>query len=169
MFNFVQAGKLKVLAAVMLIWLAAAGAFGQDAAPWSQNVSPLPTPTGPVNDYAGVLDEPTKAALNQRLTEYQRTSGVEFAVAIVRTTGEREIFDYSLAVARGWGVGSKEGDNPSALLLIAVDDRKYFTQVSRDLEDELPDALAGRLQREFLVPQLKQNNYGKGISDTLEA
>src|SRR5687767_6232443 len=115
MFDFVGAGKLRVLATLVLICLAAASAFAQEAtAPWSPDVSPLPTPTGPVNDYAGVLDEPTKAALNQRLTEYQRTSGVEFAVAIVRTTGEREIFDYSLAVARGWGVGSKEGDNPSA-------------------------------------------------------
>ena len=169
MFNFVGVGKFRVLATLLLICLAAAGAFSQEATPWSADVSPLPAPTGPVNDYAGVLDEPTKAALNQRLTEYQRTSGVELAVAIVRTTGERPIFDYSLAVARGWGVGSKEGDNPSVLLLIAVDDRKYFTQVSRDLEDELPDALAGRLQREFLVPQLRQNNFGKGISDTLEA
>ena len=60
-------------------------------------------------------------------------------------------------------------DNPSGLLLVAVDDRKYFTQVSRDLEDELPDGTVGSLQRQYLVPAFKQGDYGKGISDTIDA
>ncbi len=153
----------------LIVYLAAIGAFAQNASTWNQNVSPLPTPTAPVNDYAGVLDEATRAALNKRLIDYQRSSGVELAVAVIRTTGERPIFDYSLAVYRGWGIGAKDGDNPGALLLIAVDDRKYFTQVSADLEDELPDGLVGSLQRQYLVPEFKKGNYAKGISDTLEA
>ena len=131
--------------------------------------SPLPAPTGPVNDYAGVIDEATKQKLNQRLINFQRSTGNELAVAVVRTTGDRDIFDYSVDVARGWGIGSKGDDNPSALLFIAIDDRKYFTQVSRDLEDELPDGLVGSLQRQYLVPEFKKGNYAKGISDTVES
>src|SRR4030095_15748560 len=73
------------------------------------------------------------------------------------------------AVARGWRIGTKEGDNPSALLLIAIDDRKYFTQVSKDLEDELPDGIVGSLQRQYLVPEFQKGNYAKGISDTVDA
>ena len=87
----------------------------------------------------------------------------------MKTTGDRPIFDYSLAVARGWKIGSKAQDNPSALLLVAIDDRKYFTQVSKDLEDELPDGVVGNLQRQYLVPEFKKGNYGKGISDTIDA
>src|SRR4029077_8755452 len=94
---------------------------------------------------------------------------VELAVAVVKTTGERDIFDYSLAVARGWKIGSKEDDNPSALLFVAIDDRKYFTQVSKDLEGDLPDGLVGSLQRQYLVPEFKKGNYSKGISDTIDA
>jgi len=169
MVEGVVRNKFIALAACVLVCLAAIGAFAQDPTPWSSEVSPLPAPTGPVNDYAGVIDEQTKEALNKRLKDYQRTSGVEFAVAVVRTTGERPIFDYSLAVARGWGVGMKGDDNPSALLLIAVDDRKYFTQVSRNLQDELPDGLVGSLQSRYLVPEFKKGNFGKGISDTIEA
>lgn len=168
MFRSHAVRNLGTLTLGLIVYLAALGAFAQDS-PWNQNVSPLPSPTAPVNDYAGVIDDATQAALNKRLTDYQRSSGVELAVAVVRTTGERPIFDYSLAVARGWGVGSKGDDNPSALLLVAVDDRKYFTQVSKDLEDELPDGLVGSLQRQYLVPEFKQGNFGKGISDTLEA
>jgi uncharacterized protein len=154
--------------ALIILCLAGVAAFAQDSA-WNQNVSPLPTPTAPVNDYAGAIDDATEATINQKLIEFQRSSGVELAVAVVKTTGERPIFDYSLAVARGWGVGSKGDDNPSALLLVAIDDRKYFTQVSKDLEDELPDGLVGSLQKQYLVPEFKQGNYGKGISDTLDA
>ena len=154
---------------LIIMYLAGAIAVAQDSSVWNQNVSPLPSPTAPVNDYAGAIDDAIETSLNQKLIEFQRSSGVELAVAVVRTTGERPIFDYSLAVARGWGVGSKANDNPSALLLIAIDDRKYFTQVSKDLEDELPDGLAGSLQKQYLVPEFKQGNYGKGISDTLDA
>jgi uncharacterized protein len=161
--------KLTSVAAFLLLFVAVSAAFGQDSTPWNQNVSPLPSPTGPVNDYAGVFDETTKQQLNKRLIDYQRSSGVELAVAVVKTTGDRPIFEYSLAVYRGWGIGSKDGDNPGALLLVAIDDRKYFTQVSRDLEDELPDGVAGNLQRQYLVPEFRKGNYAKGISDTIEA
>ena len=158
--------KLRAIAVCVIFCSAALVARAQDT---SSNVSPLPSPTGPVSDFANVIDDSVEAALNKRLIDYQRSTGVELAVATIRTTGEREIFDYSLAVARSWGIGSKEGDNPGALLLVAVDDRKYFTQVSADLEDELPDAVAGSLQRQYLVPEFKKGNYGKGISDTIEA
>ena len=164
---FLASAKFTLIAAAILLYLAALPALSQEEL--NRNASPLPTPTGPVNDFAGVMDQSTLDRLNQRLIEYQRSTGVELAVAVVRTTGDRPIFDYSLAVARGWGIGSKGDDNPSALLLVAIDDRKFFTQVSRDLEDELPDGLVGSLQRQYLVPEFRQQNYAKGISDTIEA
>ncbi|MCX7997357.1 MAG: TPM domain-containing protein, partial [Leptospiraceae bacterium] len=113
----------------------------------------------------------TKSRLERRLIEFrnQTNPSVEIAVVIVHTTGGRDIFEYSLAVARGWGIGSKEDDNPGLLLFIAFDDRKYFTHVSRDLEDELPDGVVGQIQRQYLVPAFRQGNYAKGIVDTVEA
>jgi uncharacterized protein len=163
--------KLKFLLGTALVLLAAFSAFSQENQPWSSNTSPLPAPTGFVNDYAGVIDAATKQQLETKLEDLKDTTNpsVEIAVAVVKTTGDRPIFDYSLAVARGWKIGSKAQDNPSALLLVAIDDRKYFTQVSKDLEDELPDGVVGNLQRQYLVPEFKKGNYGKGISDTIDA
>jgi len=163
--------KLKLLIAGLIAVFSLQAAFGQAAQPWSQNTSPLPAPTGFVNDYAGVIDAATKQQLEAKLKDLRDTTNppVEIAVVVVDTTGERDIFDYSLAVARGWGIGSKEDDNPSALLLVAIKDRKYFTQISKDLEDELPDGLVGSLQRQYLVPEFRKGNYGKGISDTIDA
>ena len=161
----------RCLAAGVLLLFLTALSLAQETQPWDPNVSPLPAPTGFINDYAGVVDQATKDRLETKLKAFrdQTNPPVEIAVAVVRTTGDRPIFDYSMAVARGWGIGAKADDNPSALLFIAIDDRKYFTQVSRDLEDELPDGAVGSLQRQFLVPQFRAGNYGKGIEDTIEA
>lgn len=162
-------GKFVFFFAATLLLTAAA--FAQENQPFSINNSPLPPATGFVNDYAGVIDAATKQQLETKLQNLKETTNpqVEIAVAVVKTTGERDIFDYSLAVARGWKIGSKDDDNPGALLLVAIDDRKYVTQVSRNLEDELPDGLAGSLQRQHLVPEFRKGNYGKGISDTIDA
>ena len=130
--------------------------------------SPLPKPTGYVNDYAGVIDSATKKQLEITLANLDRQQNIQFAVVTIDTTGAQDIFDYSLAVARGWGIGSKDTSKPSLLLLVAIKDRKYFTQVSRHLEGDLPDGLVGQIQREQLVPAFRNAQYGKGLSDTVE-
>ena len=167
-----SAVTLQIFFLVSFLGLASLSIRSQDGTqPFSLNESPLPAPTSPVMDYVGVLDAATKQALEQKIIAFRDSSNprVELAVAIVATTGERPIFDYSLAVSRGWKIGSPEQDNPSALLFVAVNDRKYFTQVSKDLEDELPDGLVGQLQRQYLVPALRQQNYGKAVTDTIDA
>ena len=168
--NSLRAISRSLVVTIVLV-LAMTAAYSQNTGEFSINVSPLPAPTGYVNDYAGVLDDAIKQQIEDKIKEFKDSSNptTELAVAIVRSTGDRDIFDYSLAVARGWKIGSDQANNPGALLFVAVDDRKYFTQVSRDLEGDLPDAAAGSLQRQFLVPQFRQGNYGKGISDTIDA
>ncbi len=162
--------NFNLLLILILFGFAVSKTFAQDSS-ISNSQSPLPAPTGFVNDYVGAIDPVTKQRIEQKLKQLKQTNNppIELAVAVVDTTGDKAIFDYSLAVARGWGIGSKDVDNPSALLLIAINDRKYFTQVSRDLEDELPDALVGSLQRQYLVPEFKKGNYAKGIEDTINA
>jgi uncharacterized protein len=131
--------------------------------------SPLPPPTGYVNDYAGVIDSATKERLETTLTNLDREQQIQFFVVTVDSTKGRDIFDYSLAVARGWGVGSKDTSKPSLLLLAAIADRKAVDQVSRHLEGDLPDGLVGQIKREKLVPAFRSGQYGKGLSDTINA
>src|SRR5205823_11900850 len=115
------------------------------------------------------IDPPTKQQLETTLANLDQQQKIQFTVVTVETTGGQGIFDYSLAVARGWGIGSKDTSKPSLLLLVAIKDRKYFTQVSRHLEGDLPDGLVGQIQREKLVPAFRAAQYGKGLSDTVNA
>src|ERR1700730_1609769 len=147
--------------AITLLSMAGGSANAQTAQ------SPLPKTTGYVNDYAEVIDNATKVRLKTNLGNLDRQQSVQFAVVTIDTTGAQDIFDFSLAVARGWGIGSKDTSKPSLLLLVAIQDRKYFTQVSRHLEGDLPDGLVGQIQREQLVPAFRSAQYGKGLSDTV--
>ncbi len=131
--------------------------------------SPLPKPTGYVNDFAHIIDSATKNRIETTLENLDREQQIQFSVVTVDSTKGQEIFDYSLAVARGWGIGSKETSKPSLLLLVAVQDRKAFVQTSRHVEGDLPDGLVGQIQREYLVPAFKAGQPAKGLSDTVNA
>jgi uncharacterized membrane protein YgcG len=89
-----KAIKFNWLILVLLYGLLGLQAFSQETKPFSINESPLPAPTEPVNDFAGVLDENTKQTLNQRIKDFKAKTNpqVVLAVAIVKTTGDRDIF-----------------------------------------------------------------------------
>ncbi len=157
------AGSILPLLLVLLA-LVAQSASAQTTAP-----VPLPVPFTPVVDNANVIDAQTRQRLEAIYVNLKQRANIEFAVLTVPTTGDQDIFDFSLAVARGWGIGSKGGEKNGFLLVVAIQDRKYFTQVSDHLEADLTDGIVGQIQRERLVPQFRKGNYSQGIFDTIQA
>lgn len=161
------------LALFLFVCLLAGGATVR--AQQMQAPIPQPNPPTPVVDYADIIDPATEQRLNNILKNLSENpqANAEMAVVTVKTTGDTDIFNYSLAIMRGWGIGSGEDVGSKIkgglLLLVAVDDRKYYTQVSRHLEGDLPDGVVGQIQRDYLVPQFQRGDYGKAISDTVEA
>jgi uncharacterized protein len=139
------------------------------AAQATQSPVPMPNPPTPVVDTANILDASTKQRLEAILKNLSENpkANMEMGVVTVKTTGGQDIFDYSLAVMRGWGIGL--GEKGGVLLLVAIDDRKYHTQVSRHLEGDLPDSAVGEIQRRYLVPAFRAGDYNKGITETVEA
>lgn len=149
--------------ACAILFSAASVSFAQTA----PSPIPLPSPFTPVADYANVIDSETRTKLETIYLNLKQRAKIEFAVVTVDTTGGQPIEDYALAVYRGWGIGTKENDG--FLLLLAVKDRKYYTEVGYHLEGDLNDGLVGQIQRERLVPQLKKGNYSQAVYDTVQA
>lgn len=156
---------LLAFAFATLVWFSGPSVQAQ---PITRSPIPLPEPFTPVVDYANVIDPNTRKRLESIYKNLKERANIEFAVVTVPTTGDRDIFEYSLDIARGWGIGSKEGEKNGLLLVVAVNDRKYFTQVSRHLEGDLNDGLVGQIQRERLVPQFRRGNYSQGLYDTIQ-
>ena len=89
--------------------------------------APLPAPEGfykYVTDNANVIDPAAKERLATILNRLKERADIEFAVVTVPTTGDEDIFEYSLKLARGWGIGSKEGEKNGLLLVVAVNGRQ---------------------------------------------
>src|SRR6204780_931278 len=116
---------------------------------------------GYVNDFANVLGQPTRDQLTTLCTEVDQKAHAQIAVVTVPPTNGQPIEEYSMDRAPKWGVGPKQS-NRGALILFAVNDHKYWTQVGYGLEPILPDGKVGGFGRE-MAPLLRQNQYGAAL------
>ncbi len=99
--------------------------------------------TGYVNDFASVLDEPTRGRLTTILETLKQKTGIEFLVVTVDSTSGQDIFDFSQKLAREWNVGARSSASKSLLMVVSVSDRSSFTQFSRSVQPELPEGVLG--------------------------
>jgi uncharacterized protein len=66
------------------------------------------------------------------------------------------------------GIGKKGKDN-GVLVLVAVEEQQWRIEVGYGLEGDLTDIESNRIAQQYLVPQLKQGNYGEALYDTVVA
>lgn len=107
----------------------------------------IPARAGHVNDFAGVVDEKTRLRLANLLENVQQKLGIDFAVVTVPSTAGREIFSFSRQVAVDWNVGARTTTNKSLLLVLAVNEKESFTQFSRSVQGDLPEAVLGEMSQ----------------------
>ena len=117
----------------------------------------IPQFSAPVVDSANILSANVESALNQSLESFRQTSGPQVAVLTVSSTGNQSIEDFSIDVARKWGLGDKTRDD-GVLLVIAFDDRTLRIETGSGIEGELTDVEAGRIIDAIIAPQLKAGN-----------
>ena len=114
-------------------------------------------PQGYVNDFASVLSPAARQQLTALCTEVDQKAQAQIAVVTVPSTNGQPIQDYTFDLATKWGIGPKQS-NRGVLILFAINDHKYWTQVGYGLEPILPDGKVGGFGREA-VPILRQGNY----------
>jgi uncharacterized protein len=124
----------------------------------------LPKPAGHVNDFAGILDEPTRAALDQRLREVEAKTSSEIAVATIKSLDGMSIEEYANRLFKEWGVGQEKTDN-GVLIVVAPNEREMRIEVGYGLEGVLPDGLAGEIRDEQFLPAFRNDDYAGGIRD----
>lgn len=137
----------------------------------------LPERTGPVNDFANVIDPATEQQMKDILVNFEKKTGAAIAVVTMTTLNGRSVEDVSTDLYRAWGIGAKSGENrdKGALLLVVIQDRKTRLEVGYGLEGDLPDGVAGQTVRNMRA-DLQAGNYSAGmmkgmrtIVDTLSA
>ncbi|MBL8158835.1 TPM domain-containing protein [Candidatus Saccharibacteria bacterium] len=147
----------------VLAWLGLQLAFAPGAAALA--VPPKPTDV-PIVDQTGTLTPEQIKSLAATIAGERQHSGNQIGVLMVRSLEGEDAFDYSLKVARQWGIGSKQSNN-GVLFFIAKDDRRMQIQVGYGLEGALTDARAGRIIRDRIRPEFREGRYYEGIQSGL--
>ena len=128
----------------------------------------VPFLAGRVNDTAGMLSESSRQSLETKLKDFEARTGHQAAVLTIPSLEGAPIEDFSLKVSRTWALGQK-GRNDGVLFLISKNDRKLRIEVGHGLEGNIPDALAGRIIRDVVVPKFKTGDYNGGIAAGVDA
>jgi uncharacterized membrane protein YgcG len=124
---------------------------------------PKPMPGTFVHDFAGVIQVDKKAEIQAKAQQLKDHYKTEIAVVTVDSLEGEKSFDYSLRMARSWGIGSKDDEVRGLLILVAVKDRQTAFRTSRHIEGELPDGVTGDIRREMNL-HFKDGDFGGGLS-----
>ena len=134
----------------------------------SSTSAALPEFTAPVVDAIERVSAEVETQINSELISFQQTGGPQIAVAVVDTTGNATLENYSIDLARSWGIGDKEKDN-GVLVLIALKDRTLRIEVGSGVEGELTDVTAAGIVDSVMLPRLRANDVDGAVRDGARA
>ena len=149
---------VKRIAAFVLALLLCVPVFAQIA---------VPELTSPVVDLTNTLSPSQRAQLEQKIRAFYERKGAQVQVLLVPTTQPEAIEQFSIRVAEAWKLGRK-GTDDGVLLLIAKDDRAVRIEVAYGLEGAFPDALAGRIIEQVIVPRFRNGQFYDGINEAVD-
>ena len=149
-------------------YLFAFALFGVILIGCTSSAASLPEFTAPVVDSIGRVSAEVETQINSELISFQQSGGPQIAVAVVDSTGNATPENYSIDLARSWGIGDKEKDN-GVLVLIALTDRTLRIEVGSGVEGELTDVTAGRIVDSVMLPRLRANDVDGAVRDGARA
>ena len=149
---------LRRFAVLILVITAVAGVWAR-----AESVSQLPTPTGYVQDFAGVIDPGVKQQMEQLSREVYKQTHATIVVVTIHSLDGVSIEQFATDLEDKWKVGPK-GSDRGVLMLLAIGDRKRRIEVGYGLEGILPDGKVGDIGR-TMVPYLQRGEYGAGLLD----
>jgi uncharacterized protein len=130
----------------------------------------LPELTGPVNDFAHVIDSANAAEIDRMSRALQQKTGDAVVVVTVPTIepyGDINEYAVKLFENHGKGIGEKGKDN-GVLVVLAMKERKVKVEPGYGLEEFITDGFSGEVSREVMAPELRQGRYGAGLRAGVE-
>lgn len=123
----------------------------------------LPALTGRVVDATNTLSKAEQGSLSKKLEAFEQSKGSQIVVAIIPTTGDETIEQYSIRLAESWKIGRDKVDD-GIILVVAKNDRKLRIEVGYGLEGVVPDAIAKRIIENIILPEFRSGSFYAGIN-----
>ena len=132
----------------------------------AEPLTSIPNPRGRdstwVTDMPGVLRADTIAQLNSTISDFERATGGEMAVVVIRSLDGLSIEEAAVKLFQLWGIGKKSRDN-GLLLLWSTGDRRVRVEVGYGLEGVLPDGKTGAILDAYVIPKFKSGQFDEGV------
>ena len=128
----------------------------------NEKSSNFPILTGKVVDQASVLSPSIKDELETLLAAHENNTTNQVVVVTIKSLGNAQIEEYSLELARHWGIGQKGKDN-GVVLVVAPNDKQVRIEVGYGLEGTLTDALSSNIINYYIIPEFKKGDIQNGI------
>lgn len=117
----------------------------------------------PIIDQTESLANEDINRIAQLINAERQKKSFQIGVLMISTLGSDDsLEEYSLKVARQWGIGDKKKSN-GVLLLIAKNDRKMRIEVGNGMEGSLTDARASQIIRNTIAPKFRSGDYAGGV------
>lgn len=127
----------------------------------------VPPLTAPVVDLTNTLSPAERSQLEQKIRSFYERKGAQVQVLLVPTTQPEAIEQFSIRVVDAWKLG-RRGTDDGVLLLVAKNDRAVRIEVAYGLEGVFPDALAGRIIEQVIVPRFRNGQFYDGINEAVD-
>ncbi|NVL89464.1 MAG: TPM domain-containing protein [Desulfobacterales bacterium] len=128
----------------------------------SHTADVFPKPRGLVNDFANVIPPHYQEKLLRVTGELLRKTGVPVVVVTMPEIGGEDYNEYANRLYAAWGIG-KKGEDRGVLIFVTIKERKMRIETGYGIEGIIPDGLAGEIRDQYIVPYLKQNQFGEGL------
>ncbi len=115
-----------------------------------------------------ILSQEYKDSANYYLHRMKMEMDIQTVFIIVRHVKNGDTFRMAQDVGNRYGVGYKD-TRTGLVIVIATEDRQYFIAPGKGLEAYLTDVSCGRIGRNFIQPNMRNNNPDLAVTQTCYA
>ncbi len=121
-----------------------------------------------VCDPDGLLRPAERDSIDSYLYRLDKQCGVESVFVIVRHVRNADTFRFAQDLGNQQGVGNKK-TNRGLVVVVAVEDRRYFIAPGEGLEGELTDLECDDIGRACIVANMQRGKPGEAVLATAKA
>ena len=127
------------------------------------------TPKGWVNDYENLFTEQEIFTLDSMIADFEKKTTIEIAIVTIDTNAcaKNSFDDFTLELARIWGVGKNESNN-GILIGLSKGFRKIRINNARGIENLISDTETKEIIQNEMIPAYKNDNYYQGTIHGIE-
>ncbi len=121
-----------------------------------------------VCDPDGIMDNAAKDSADFYLQKLDKECGIQTVFVIVNNVANGDVFRVAEDIGNEQGVGNRK-TNRGLVVVISVNDRKYFIAPGEGLEKDLTDLECNNIGQECIVTNMRNDNPDEAVFSTVKA